>query len=226
MKQALGLVEIKGLSTAVVVADAMSKAANVQLLGLETAKGMGYMTIKVVGDVGAVNAAVSAGCQVGTMNQKLVSWKVIPRPSDDIERMFCTPVTQEEKAADEPQPSPVEQEDIAATEEETAGGPAPEIPVVTEEAPAAAEEVPAAVEAAAPVMEEAAPAVEEAAPAVEEAAPAVEEAAPAVEETPVVTEEAVQPEEAKAAPKEQSKKNSGRKKSKSKRSKNGDTNAT
>ena len=38
------------------------------------------MTIKIAGDVGAVNAAVNAGKQIGAANNKLVSWKVIPRP--------------------------------------------------------------------------------------------------------------------------------------------------
>ena len=63
MKQALGLVEIAGLCIAVAAADAMVKAANVELVELEPAKGGGYMTIKVVGNVGAVNAAVMAGCR-------------------------------------------------------------------------------------------------------------------------------------------------------------------
>ena len=89
MKQALGLVEISGLSTAVVVADTMAKAANVRILEIENTKGLGYMTIKIVGDVGAVNAAVNAGQQLGAMNQKLVSWRVIPRPSDFVENTFC-----------------------------------------------------------------------------------------------------------------------------------------
>lgn len=91
MKQALGLVEIQGLSTAVVVADTMAKAANIQILEIENTKGLGYMTIKLAGDVGAVNAAVNAGRQIGIANQKLVSWKVIPRPSDYVEHTFCDP---------------------------------------------------------------------------------------------------------------------------------------
>lgn len=91
MKQALGLVEISGLSTAVVVADTMVKAANVRLLEIENTKGLGYMTIKIVGDVGAVNAAVNAGKQIGTTNGKLVSWKVIPRPSEYVDQTFCCP---------------------------------------------------------------------------------------------------------------------------------------
>ena len=51
MKQALGLVEISGLSTAVVVADTMAKAANVRILEIENTKGLGYMTIKIVGSL-------------------------------------------------------------------------------------------------------------------------------------------------------------------------------
>ena len=88
MKQALGLVEIQGLSTAVLVADTMVKAANVSILEIENSKGQGYMTIKVAGDVGAVNAAVSAGRQTGLENQKLVSWNVIARPADSVEQVF------------------------------------------------------------------------------------------------------------------------------------------
>ncbi|MBS5956633.1 MAG: BMC domain-containing protein [Clostridiales bacterium] len=88
MKQALGLVEIQGLSTAVLVADTMVKAANVTILEIENSKGQGYMTVKVAGDVGAVNAAVSAGKQTGLENQKLVSFKVIARPADSVEQIF------------------------------------------------------------------------------------------------------------------------------------------
>lgn len=88
MKQALGLVEVQGLSTAVLVADTMVKAANVTILEIENSKGQGYMTVKVAGDVGAVNAAVSAGKQTGLENQKLVSFKVIARPADSVEQIF------------------------------------------------------------------------------------------------------------------------------------------
>lgn len=102
MKQALGLVEIQGLSTAITVADTMVKAANVRILELENTRGLGYMTIKITGDVGAVNAAVNAGRQVGTANQKLVSWKVIPRPTDYVEHTFCNPDPPKPDAPDAP----------------------------------------------------------------------------------------------------------------------------
>lgn len=91
MKQALGLVEIQGMSTAVVVADTMVKAANIRIIDMENTKGLGYMTIKIAGDVGAVNAAVSAGRQVGMLHGRLVSAKVIPRPSNYVEQTFCHP---------------------------------------------------------------------------------------------------------------------------------------
>ena len=74
MKQALGLIEISGLSTAVLAADTMAKAANIRILEIENTKGLGYMTIKIAGDVGAVNAAVNAGQLIGAAINKLVSW--------------------------------------------------------------------------------------------------------------------------------------------------------
>lgn len=95
MKESLGLVEISGMSTAVVAADAMAKSANIKIIGIENSKGLGYMTIKITGDVGAVNAAVSAGKQIGMTHNHFVSSKVIPRPSDFVYKVFAT--TKEEK---------------------------------------------------------------------------------------------------------------------------------
>lgn len=91
MREALGLIEIRGLSTAVVVADTMAKAANVRILEVENTRGLGYMTIKIAGDVGAVHAAVNAGKQIGQITGKLISWKVIPRPSEYVGEVFCRP---------------------------------------------------------------------------------------------------------------------------------------
>lgn len=89
MKEALGLVETRGLSTAILVADVMVKTANVNIIELENTRGLGYMTIKISGDVGAVNAAVTAGKQIAIENNAFVSAKVIPRPSNNIEIAFC-----------------------------------------------------------------------------------------------------------------------------------------
>lgn len=99
MKEALGLVETIGLSTAILAADAMAKTANVNIIDLENTKGSGYMTIKVSGDVGAVTAAVTAGRQVAVENNAFVSSKVIPRPSNNIESVFCQPKKEEDTSS-------------------------------------------------------------------------------------------------------------------------------
>ncbi len=59
MSKALGLVEVRGYVAAVEAADSALKAANVTLIGLEKIRG-GITTIKIIGDVGAVKAAVDA----------------------------------------------------------------------------------------------------------------------------------------------------------------------
>ncbi len=91
MRESLGLVETVGISTAIEVADVMVKAANVKILELENSKGGGYMTVKVVGDVGAVKAAVNAAKAAGIKYGNLVSASVIARPSDGMSTLFCNP---------------------------------------------------------------------------------------------------------------------------------------
>ena len=104
MKEALGLVETRGLSTAVLVADTMVKTSNVNIIDIENTKGLGYMTIKISGNVGAVNAAVTAGRQIALENNAFVSAKVIPRPSNYIEGTFCQPKKEETKSKNEDNP--------------------------------------------------------------------------------------------------------------------------
>ena len=58
MGDALGLIETKGLVACIEAADAMCKAANVELIGYENV-GSGLVTAMVKGDVGAVKAAVA-----------------------------------------------------------------------------------------------------------------------------------------------------------------------
>lgn len=91
MRESLGLVETRGISTAIQVADVMVKAANVKILELENSRGSGYMTTKIVGDVGAVKAAVSAAKAEGMKYGNLVSASVIARPSDGMAALFCNP---------------------------------------------------------------------------------------------------------------------------------------
>ena len=91
MQEALGLVETVGISTAIEVADVMVKAANVKLLEMENTRGGGYMTVKVVGDVGAVKAAVDAAKAAGVKYGNFVSASVIARPADGMAAVFCNP---------------------------------------------------------------------------------------------------------------------------------------
>lgn len=83
-KQALGMVETKGLIGSVEAADAMVKAANVMLIGKEKI-GSGLVTVMVRGDVGAVKASVDAGAAAAKRVGELVSVHVIPRPHEDVE---------------------------------------------------------------------------------------------------------------------------------------------
>ncbi|MDZ7270731.1 MAG: BMC domain-containing protein [candidate division KSB1 bacterium] len=84
---ALGLIETKGLVGAIEAADAMVKAAKVQLIGKEKVGG-GYVTVMVRGDVGAVKAAVDAGAAAAEKVGELVSVHVIPRPHADVEMIL------------------------------------------------------------------------------------------------------------------------------------------
>ena len=81
MDLALGLIETKGLVGAIEAADAMTKTANVQLIGKEYAKG-GLVTIKIMGETAAVKAAVDAGAAAAQRVGQLISVHVIPRPDD------------------------------------------------------------------------------------------------------------------------------------------------
>jgi len=83
-KEALGMIETKGLVGAVEAADAMVKSARVALIGKEFIGG-GYVTVMVRGDVGAVKAAVEAGSVAAKKVGELVSVHVIPRPDDQVE---------------------------------------------------------------------------------------------------------------------------------------------
>ncbi len=87
--QALGMVETKGLIGSIEAADAMVKAANVQLIG-KVHVGGGLVTVMVRGDVGAVKAATDAGAAAAGKVGELVSVHVIPRPHGDVECILPT----------------------------------------------------------------------------------------------------------------------------------------
>ncbi len=83
-RESLGMVEVRGLVVAIEIADAMVKAANIRLGEFIKTKGNGWMTVRVYGDVGAVNAAIDCGRHLAAQRNSLISSKVIPRPIDNI----------------------------------------------------------------------------------------------------------------------------------------------
>ena len=104
---ALGLIETRGLIGSIEAADVMVKTANVVLLGKEVVRD-GLVTVQVIGDVGAVKAAVEAGAAAAQRVGELLSSHVIPRPADEVEpillqRRGVTPGSAE-KVAHHPAP--------------------------------------------------------------------------------------------------------------------------
>src|SRR5438105_10363891 len=87
MADALGMIETKGFVGMVEAADAMVKAAKVELVGYEKIGG-GYVTAIVRGDVAAVKAATEAGQRAAERVGELVSVHVIPRPHVNIDAVL------------------------------------------------------------------------------------------------------------------------------------------
>lgn len=87
MSQALGIIETKGFVGAVEAADAMTKAANVTLIGSRKI-GSAYVSVMVRGDVGAVKASVDAGVAAASRVGELIAHHVIARPHPDVEKIL------------------------------------------------------------------------------------------------------------------------------------------
>jgi microcompartment protein CcmL/EutN len=83
----IGIIETRGLTAAIEAADAMLKAANVEVVGTEKI-GSGLVTVIVKGEVGAVKAAVEVGVEAAQRVGELVASHVIPRPHSDIEKIL------------------------------------------------------------------------------------------------------------------------------------------
>ncbi len=88
-KEALGMIETRGLTAAIEAADAMVKAAEVVLIGTEKI-GSGLVSVMVRGDVGAVKAATEVGAECAAKLGELVAVHVIPRPHADVESILPT----------------------------------------------------------------------------------------------------------------------------------------
>ena len=90
---ALGMIEVYGFATAIVVADAMAKAADVEVVAIDKNKPAGgasarvplVMAIKIEGDAAAVEAAIARGRAEAEKRELYITHKVIARQSEDIE---------------------------------------------------------------------------------------------------------------------------------------------
>jgi microcompartment protein CcmL/EutN len=83
MADAIGMIETMGFTGLVEASDAMSKAANVELLKVIQIGG-GMVTTIVRGDVGSVKAAVDAGSEAAARVGELLSAHVIARPHEGL----------------------------------------------------------------------------------------------------------------------------------------------
>ena len=85
---ALGMIETRGLVPAIEAADAMTKAAEVRLVGRQFVGG-GYVTVLVRGETGAVNAAVRAGADAcERVGDGIVAAHIIARVHADVESIL------------------------------------------------------------------------------------------------------------------------------------------
>ena len=90
---ALGMIEVYGFATSIVVADAMAKAADITVVAIDKNKPAGgdsarvplVMAVKIEGDAAAVTAAIEAGKREAEKRELYITHKVIARQSEDIE---------------------------------------------------------------------------------------------------------------------------------------------
>ena len=85
-KQAIGMIECKGLVGLMEASDAALKAADVSMNGWEKI-GSGIVTAFFTGDVAAVKAAVEAGAESANQIGEVLAVQVIPRPHDDVGKL-------------------------------------------------------------------------------------------------------------------------------------------
>ena len=84
MAEALGMIETRSFPAMVEAADAMVKAAKVELVSYEKTGG-GYTTAVISGDVAAVKAACDAGQTGAARVGELVSVHIIARPHSNVD---------------------------------------------------------------------------------------------------------------------------------------------
>ena len=85
--QAIGMIETRGYVPSLAAADAMVKAANVEIISKNEVGG-GLVSVIVRGDVGAVKAATEAAAEAASQLGEVVAVHVIPRPHTDLAKHF------------------------------------------------------------------------------------------------------------------------------------------
>ncbi len=86
-RQAIGLIETRGLVPLVEATDVALKAANVSVVGTR-ATGTGLISVVLTGDVAAIRAATEAGGAAAARVGELVSVEVLTRPHDELEKIM------------------------------------------------------------------------------------------------------------------------------------------
>ncbi len=125
-KRSLGMIETKGYVPAVEAIDVGTKAANVTFLGYEITKDA-LVSVKFIGDVASVKAAVTAGAAAAKKVGKVVAVCVIPRPDPQLRieptHELPPPVQPsnetrpETKPETRPEPAPSRKEDVKVRSE-------------------------------------------------------------------------------------------------------------
>jgi ethanolamine utilization protein EutM len=85
--KALGLIETVGLVGAIEACDAAAKAADVIVSAAEITDGA-LVTLKIFGELGAVQSAVEAGSAAASRVGQLLSAHIIPNPDDNLEAIM------------------------------------------------------------------------------------------------------------------------------------------
>ncbi len=90
---ALGMIEVYGFTTSIVVADKVAKAADVEIVAIDKNKPANgdsaevplVMVVKFEGDVAAVEAGMQAGIKEAEDRGLFITSKIISRQSEDME---------------------------------------------------------------------------------------------------------------------------------------------
>lgn len=107
MDAALGMLEVTGYVAAVEFTDVMLKAANIQLVTVQKTRGMGWMSVFITGDVGAVQAAIAAAKAGAIAAEQYVTSQVIPRPGKGLAHLLQTTKKQPQQSESTTQNQPI-----------------------------------------------------------------------------------------------------------------------